>query len=166
MIEDIAPTIAVVPETIPAIAAVAEADEEDLPAAQPGGEAAQLQAAVVEALFAAKGQTNAAEKMEDAEWTIANGELRVQTDLSPAMLKMLLRAETEAIIKTTLRSKDAGGLRFVPLPIDKTKPAAEKKSNKAPRAGSVQSAAMEHPIVQEAQRLFRAEITSVRDLRK
>lgn len=161
VIEDIAPSIQAVSAPV-----TVEADEEAIPAAEAGSEAAQLQAAVVEALFAAKGQTNAAEKMDDAEWTISSGEIRVQTDLSPAMLKMLLRPETEAIIKTTLRAKDAGSLRFVPLPVDKTKAPVEKKSNKPPRAGSVQSAAMEHPIVQEAQRLFRAEITSVRDLRK
>lgn len=157
VIEDIAPTITPALETTP------EPDEEP---ASAGSEAAQLQTAVVEALFAAKGQTNAAEKLEEAEWIISGSELRIQTDLSPAMLKMLIRPETDAIIKTTLRSKDAAGLKTVFLPADKTKPAAEKKSSKPPRAGSVQSMALEHPIVQEAQKLFRAEVTTVRDLRK
>ncbi|MBS1815977.1 MAG: DNA polymerase III subunit gamma/tau [Acidobacteria bacterium] len=160
IIEDMAASIAPVADVISA------PDEEALPPAEVGSEADQLRAAVVEALFATKNQTNAAEKLDDAEWTVVGGELRVQTDLSPAMLKMMIRPETDAIIKSTLRSKDAAGLKIVFLPVDKTKPAAEKKSNKPARTGSVQAMALEHPIVQEAQKLFRAEVTTVRDLRK
>jgi DNA polymerase-3 subunit gamma/tau len=44
-------------------------------------------------------------------------------------------------------------------------PAAQKKT-RAPRSGSVQAKALEHPMVQQAQKLFQAEIQTVIDLRE
>ena len=60
---------------------------------------------------------------------------------------------------------DAGatGLKLVLVPGVKTANAAKKA--KAPKTGSVQAKAMEHPVVQRAQTLFNAEIRNVIDLR-
>lgn len=150
-----------VAEAVPSMPPIPASEDESAP----DSEAEQLRTAVTEALFAASNQTSAAEKLEDSEWSIAAGELRVQTDLSPAMLKTIFRPETEALIKQALKAKDVGGLKLVLLPADKSKPKAEK-ATKTARAGSVQALASEHPIVQRAQQLFKAEITTVRDLRK
>ena len=143
----------------------ATADPESQPEQTPGTEADQLRNAVLEALFAIKNQISAAEKLEDADWTIANGELRIQTDMSPTLLKLAVNAGTEQLIKATLRAKDAAGLRLVLLTADPASRPTEKKERPA-REGSVQSLAMNHPTVQQAQKLFNAEVTNVRDLRK
>ena len=148
-----------------AVTELPTADPESQPKSEVGGEADQLRSAALEALFAAKGQTSAAERLEDADWVIADGELRIQTDINPATLKLLVRAETEQIIKGALRAKDAAGLRLVILPADPAVKLSEKKAKPA-REGSVQSLAMNHPTVQQAQKLFNAEVTNVRDLRK
>jgi DNA polymerase-3 subunit gamma/tau len=46
-----------------------------------------------------------------------------------------------------------------------TATATEKKKPRAAKTGSAQAKAMEHPVVQQAQRLFNAEIRNVIDLR-
>ena len=57
----------------------------------------------------------------------------------------------------------AGSLKLVLLPGAAT---AVEKKQRAAKTGSVQAKAMEHPIVQQAQRLFQAEIRNVIDLRE
>jgi DNA polymerase-3 subunit gamma/tau len=121
---------------------------------------APLQRSVVQALAAA-GQGSAADAMGDAIWTLADGELRIQTELSKTMLPVVLNSEAEKIARATLR-EIAGALKFVLLP-GAARPAAQKKP-KVARAGSAQAKAQEHPMVQEAQKLFGAEIQTVIDL--
>src|SRR6266702_2868130 len=143
-----APTPVVLPPTLPQTISIA------------AGAADDPQRAVVEALSAAK-LTSAADAMADAEWTIANGEATVQTELSKTMLPVVMNAEAEKIVRAALR--DAGILKFNPLP-GAAAPAAAKKARPA-RSGSVQAKALEHPMVQQAQKLFSAEIQTVIDLR-
>lgn len=125
--------------------------------------ATDLQAAAVEALFAAKTHNSAAEQLEETTWTLADGEVRIQTSLSKQLMGTIFRPEVEAIIKGALRNKGvtATKLIFQPGNLD-TKPKAPKK----PRTGSAQAKALEHPTVQAAQRLFNAEVTNVFDLRR
>lgn len=129
----------------------------------PSGETAALQAAAVEALFAAKSHNSAAEQLEETTWTLAEGEIRIQTSLSKQLMGTIFRPEVEAIIKGALRSHGATGLRvvFVPGNLD-TKPKAPRKA----RTGTAQAKALEHPTVQAAQKLFKAEVTNVFDLRR
>jgi DNA polymerase-3 subunit gamma/tau len=122
-----------------------------------------LQKASVDALKKAKNQDTAADALGDAEWAVAGGEVRVQTELSKTMLPMVINADAEKLIKAALRDAGAGALKLVLLPGVKSATAAKKP--KAAKAGSVQAMAMEHPIVQRAQTLFNAEIQSVIDLR-
>ena len=142
--------------------------EADPESTQPGTgspptEAAQLQAAAVEALFAAKKQNSAAEQLEETTWTITDGELRIQTNLSKQLLGTIFRPEVENLIKSALRAKGAGGLRLTLLPGNlEDKP----KKPRTPRTGSAQAKALEHPTVQAAQKLFNAEVTNVFDLRR
>ncbi len=121
---------------------------------------AAMQRAVVEALAGA-GQGSAADAMGDATWTLAGGEVRVQTELSKTMLPVVINPDAEKIARAKVREL-AGAVKMVMLP-GAAKPAAEKKARVA-RAGSAQAKAMEHPMVQEAQKLFGAEIQTVIDL--
>ena len=126
-------------------------------------DAAQLQAAAVEALFETKKHNSAAEQLEESTWTLGDGEVRIATTLSKQLMGTIFRPEVEAIIKSALRQRGLSSVRlmFVPAALD-DKPKVPKK----PRTGSAQAKALDHPTVQAAQKLFNAEITSVFDLRK
>ncbi len=123
-----------------------------------------LQKASVAALISAKSQETAADAMADAEWVVTEGEVRVQTEISKTMLPMVINAEAEKLIRNTLRNAGAGALKLVLLP--GAKKAEGEKKMRAPKSGSAQAKAMEHPIVQRAQTLFNAEIRTVIDLRE
>ena len=139
------------------------ASDAAVPTTPQAAEVSLLQSAAVEALFAAKTHTSAAEQLSEATWTIAEGELRIQTSLSKAMVTTLFRPEVEAIVKVALRENGVIGLRLIFLPgAPQTKTAAPRK----PRTGSAQAKALDHPTVQAAQRLFNAEVTNVVDLRR
>jgi DNA polymerase-3 subunit gamma/tau len=125
--------------------------------------AESLQKAAVDALSAAKNQDTPADTLDNAEWTVTDGEVRVQTDLSKTMLPMVVNSEAEKLVKNALRDAGAGALKLVLLPGTKT--AAATKKPRAAKSGSAQAKAMEHPIVQRAQTLFNAEIQTVIDLR-
>jgi len=122
-----------------------------------------LQGLAVDALSAAKNQDTAADALADAEWTVKDGELRVQTDLSKTMLPMVINGEAEKLVKNALRDAGAAALKLVLLP--GVKSAASTKKPRAAKSGSAQAKAMDHPIVQRAQTLFNAEIRTVIDLR-
>jgi DNA polymerase-3 subunit gamma/tau len=119
------------------------------------------QQAVVDALAAAR-LSSAADAIADAVWTIANGEATVQTQLSAKMLPVVINAEADKIVRATLRK--AGILNVTLLP-GATEPTGAAKKPRTPRTGSVQAKALEHPMVQQAQKLFQAEIQTVIDLR-
>jgi DNA polymerase III subunit gamma/tau len=132
---------------------------------QPSGlhSAEALQKAAVDALTGARSQDTAADALSDAEWTVVDGEVRVQTELSKTMLPMVVNAEAEKLIKAALQKAGGGTLKLLLLP--GVKVAAAPKKPRAAKSGSAQAMAMEHPIVQRAQTLFNAEIQSVIDLR-
>jgi DNA polymerase-3 subunit gamma/tau len=123
------------------------------------GNAADLQRLVIEALSAAK-QGAAADAMGDANWTVTDGEATVQTDISKTMLPVVMNPEAEKVTRVTLRG--AGVMKLSLLP-GAAKATTEKKP-KVIRSGSAQAKAMEHPMVQQAQKLFDAEIQTVIDL--
>jgi DNA polymerase-3 subunit gamma/tau len=146
-------------------AAIAEVSVATVPAdLQPSSNhsAEALQQAATDALSGSKGQDTAADALADAEWTVANGEVRVQTEVSKAMLSMVINAEAEKILKAALRDAGAGALKLVLLPGVKT---VAVKKPRAAKSGSAQAKAMEHPVVQRAQTLFNAEVRTVIDLR-
>ncbi len=119
-----------------------------------------VQKAAVDALQSAR-QSSAADALDDAAWTLLDGEARVQTELSPTMLPAVLNPEAEKIVRTVLRS--LGILKLALLPGASTLKAIQKKPRTV-RSGSAQAKAREHPIVQQAQKLFNAEIQTVIDL--
>jgi DNA polymerase-3 subunit gamma/tau len=140
-------------------AAVFETAAASVPAVA-GDNVEAAQQAAVEALNTAR-QVSASDAMGDAVWSVANGEATVQTELSKMMLPVVMNAEAEKIAREALRRVGIGKLVLLP---GAAAPAAKKKARQA-RGGSVQAKAMEHPMVQQAQKLFGAEIQTVIDLR-
>jgi DNA polymerase-3 subunit gamma/tau len=122
-----------------------------------------LQSTLAAALAANKGQTSAAEQIEDAELTLTTDTLTIQTTLSKTMLPVLINADAERILKSTLRDH-APGLKLVLLPGAPAAASAPKKP-RAAASGSAAELAEKHPVVQEAKRLFSAEISNIIDLR-
>ncbi len=164
----VAPTASVVPVEVappPAAEAAPAAIEVAPPApealAEASSESAVLQRTVIEALQAAK-QASAADAMEDATFTLLNGEARIQMQLSKTMLPHVINPDAERITKAALRTLDV--MKYVLLPGAGTASAAAAKKPRAAKSGSAQAKAMEHPMVQQARRLFDAEIQTVIDL--
>jgi DNA polymerase-3 subunit gamma/tau len=143
---------------------VAPVVETAKPAAIGSQDVGVFQKAVVEALQGAGKQGTAADAFDDAEWTVEGGELRVQMLVSKAMLPMVVNPEAEKIARAALRENGAGALKLVLLPGSGATAAAVKKP-RAAKVGSAEDLAAKHPVVQEAQRLFNAEIRNVIDLR-
>lgn len=162
-----APAAILEPDIIPVLEAVAEAEPPaPQPAATPSAptqSAENFQRIATEALAGAKSQGTAADALADAEWTLAGDEIRVQTELSKTMLGMVINAEADRIVRSALRTAGFGQLKLVLLPGTANASAAAKKP-KAAKTGSAQAKAMDHPVVQQAQRLFNAEIRNVIDL--
>jgi DNA polymerase-3 subunit gamma/tau len=169
-----APMAVAAPVVVPRMAAVSEPDVaappvvevrkvEDTADVQPSSlhSAEALQETAIGALSGVRNQDSAVDALSDAEWTVADGEVRVQTELSKTMLPMVINAEAEKLVKAALLG--AGGFKLVLLPGVKVEGAAKKKP-KAAKTGSAQAKALEHPVVQRAQTLFNAEIRSVIDL--
>ena len=147
------PSPVAVPEPLPV--------EEPVPVAAPvvSADAQAAQRAAVEALGAQK-QASAADAIGDAVFTLAESEARIQTELSKTMLPVVLNPEAEKILRAALREHGFGKVTLLP---GAARAAAERKP-KVARSGSAQAKAMEHPMVQEAQKLFGAEIQTVIDL--
>jgi DNA polymerase-3 subunit gamma/tau len=123
-----------------------------------------LQSALVAALAAVKGQQSASEQIEEATLKLNDNTLEIHTTLSKTMLPVILNADAERTLKTAMRESNAGsiGLKLIPgVP-----PAvAGVKKPRAAASGSAAELAEKHPMVQEARRLFSAEISNVIDLR-
>jgi DNA polymerase-3 subunit gamma/tau len=153
------------PVAVPTPAPVAIAEPDPITAAAPASSAHDLDAASEAACSALEAQkhTSAAHELADSTWAIAGKDLRIQTAQPASLLPMIFNAEAERIIKSALRANGLGTLKLVILPADPA--AAPDKKARAPRSGSVQARAAEHPLVQQAQKLFNAEIRTVMDLR-
>jgi DNA polymerase-3 subunit gamma/tau len=151
--------------TLQAVAQAEASEDESRSNVQPDSlhSAEELQRVAIDALLAAKNHATPADALADAEWTVAEGEIRVQTELSKTMLPLVINPDVEKLVKAALRDSGAGALRLVLLP--GVKSATNTKKPRAAKSGSVQAKAMEHPIVQRAQTLFNAEIRNVIDLR-
>ena len=122
-----------------------------------------LQTAAIEALTAAKSQGSAADAIADSTFTLSADTLTIQTDLSKTMLPVVLNPDAEKLLRTAIQQASPTPIKLTILPT--TGQAKAEKKARAPRSGSAQAKAMEHPIVQRAQSLFHAEIRNVIDLR-
>jgi DNA polymerase-3 subunit gamma/tau len=147
------------PQLVPSIAPAAT---DSSPA---GLDLERLQSALVSALAAIKGQQSASEQIEESTLKLNGNTLEIYTTLSKTMLPVVLNADAERTMKTVLREANAGTLTLKLVPGAPVANAGPKKARQA-ASGSVAEMAEKHPMVQEARRLFSAEISNVIDLRE
>ena len=146
------------PQLVPSISAVAAESslgELDLEA---------LQSALVSALAAVKGQQSASEQVEESTLKLNGNTLELHTTLSKTMLPVILNDAAEKTMKAVLRDQ-AETLTLKLFPGVAAAIAGVRKARVA-ASGSVAEMAEKHPMVQEARRLFSAEISNVIDLRE
>ena len=171
---DAAPTGSVIP--FPTASAqpqgLVEPQAEDSPAKAPVVEATPalppsdlsvetVQQAIVSAL-AQQGHASASQLVSTARFTLEATSLRVEVPgIGKKMLALTVNAAAEKIIKQELQ-RLGGPSRFMVIPGEGV---AATSAVAAPAAGSIQQAALEHPMVQKAKEIFNAEVRSVVDLR-
>ena len=141
--------------------ALAKAPEaEPIPANETNVE--RMREAAVAAL-AAGGHNSAALLLGSGTWALAGTTLRIEVPgMKKKMLELTVNQAAEKIIRQELQ-KIGAPARFMVVPGEGT--AAAPASTPVP-AGSVQEAAMAHPLVKRAQEIFHAEVRSVVDLRQ
>jgi DNA polymerase-3 subunit gamma/tau len=109
-----------------------------------------------------EGHGTASVLLASGNWTQQGDTIQVEVAIKRMMLSLTMNADAEKICKNAMRAIGATQkLAFVP-----------GEGNRAPASkpaiaitGSIQSAALENPLVQKAKDLFRGEIRSVLDLR-
>jgi len=118
--------------------------------------------AVVTAL-AAQGHATASQLLGTGSWKIDGASLRIEVPgMGKKMLALTVNAAAEKIIRQELQNLGAP-TRFLVVPGEGSTAAPAAA---APAAGSVEEAALVHPMVQRAREIFHAEVRSVVDLRK
>ncbi|MDE3149716.1 MAG: DNA polymerase III subunit gamma/tau [Acidobacteriota bacterium] len=126
-------------------------------------DAESLRNAIVSALDAA-GHGSASQLLGSGAWTIEGSGLRIEVaNMSKKMLGLTVNAAAEKMIRQELQRLGAP-TRFLVVPGAGAASAAPVGA--APPAGSVQQAALAHPLVQRAKEIFKAEVRSVVDLRQ
>jgi DNA polymerase-3 subunit gamma/tau len=135
------------------------------PATQPAG-APSLEAVrhAVGSALVNEGHESAAQLLGAGEWTLEGSSLRIEVPgMGKKMLALTINAAAEKIIRHELQRLGASP-RFMVVP--GSGPAATGIAvSVAPLAGSIQEAALIHPLVQRAKEIFNAEVRSVIDLR-
>ncbi|MBW8870485.1 MAG: hypothetical protein JF563_06880 [Acidobacteriales bacterium] len=155
------------PVVVSASATVAEPDPvletQVPPLASPAGalDSEAAKQAIVAAL-AQQGHASASQLMSTARFTLEATSLRIEVPgIGKKMLALTVNTAAEKIVKQEMQ-RLGGPARFMVIPgegVAATTPLA------APAAGSIQQAALEHPMVQRAKEIFNAEVRSVVDLR-
>ena len=121
----------------------------------------EVRKALVTAL-AQQGHDSASQLLSTARLTLEATNLRIEVPgIGKKMLSLTVNAVAEKIIRQELQ-KLGGPARFMVIPGEGV---ASTSAITAPAAGSIQQAALEHPMVQRAKEIFNAEVRSVVDLR-
>ncbi|HEY1804728.1 MAG TPA: DNA polymerase III subunit gamma/tau [Terracidiphilus sp.] len=122
----------------------------------------QVRQSVVAAL-ASSGHSSAAQLLGGGAWALDAGAVRVNVPgMGKKMLSLTVNAAAEKIIRTELQKLGAPS-RFLVSGDGAAAPAA---ATPVVVSGSVQEAALAHPLVKRAQEIFNAEVRSVVDLRQ
>jgi DNA polymerase-3 subunit gamma/tau len=121
----------------------------------------KLRDAVTQALHD-KGHETASALLRGGQWTVTDGSITVLVAVKKTMLSLTMNPEAERIARTALQQAGSNA-RLVVLPGD----GSASPAPPAPHAakGSIQSHALDNPLVKQAQELFRAEVRDVLDLR-
>ena len=126
-----------------------------------GPTADAVQQAIIAALAEA-GHASASTLLSTARFTLEATSLRIEVPgMGKKMLALTVNAAAEKIIKQEMQ-RLGGPPRFMVIPGEGV---ASTSSVSAPVEGSIQQAALEHPMVQRAKEIFNAEVRSVVDLR-
>ena len=135
------------------------------PPAPPAGADRPTHEAVQQAIvsnLAQNGHASASQLISTARFTLEATSLRIEVPgIGKKMLALTVNAAAEKIIKQELQ-RLGGPARFMVIPGEGV---ASTSAVAAPVAGSIQQAALEHPMVQRAKEIFNAEVRSVVDLR-
>ncbi len=121
----------------------------------------KLRDAVTQALHE-KGHETASALLRGGQWTLTEGGITVLVAVKKTMLSLTMNPEAERIARTALQQAGSNA-KLVVLPGG----GSASPAPPAPHAakGSVQSHALDNPLVKQAQELFRAEVRDVLDLR-
>uniref|UniRef100_A0A7V4XQF1 DNA polymerase III subunit gamma/tau n=1 Tax=Acidobacterium capsulatum TaxID=33075 RepID=A0A7V4XQF1_9BACT len=109
-----------------------------------------------------EGHGTASVLLSSGNWTQQGDTIQVEVAIKRMMLSLTMNAEAEKICKNAMRSIGATQ-KLVFVPGEGNRSAGSKPAIAI--TGSIQSAALENPLVQKAKELFRGEIRSVLDLR-
>jgi len=124
----------------------------------------RIRDAVIAALDSG-GHNTAAVLLANGEWREKNDQIEVEVGVRKTMLTLTMNAEAEKISRDALRSIGVRRkLAFIP-----GEGAAQPENAGAPKAaavGTIHAVALDHPLVQQAQKLFNADVRSVLDLRE
>jgi DNA polymerase-3 subunit gamma/tau len=116
----------------------------------------------VGATLVKEGHASAARLLGSASWTIDGANLRIEVPgVGKKMLSLTVNAAADKIIRQELQ-RLGGPSRFMVVPGE----GVAQTPVAAPVAGSIQEAALAHPLVQRAKELFKAEVRGVVDLRQ
>jgi DNA polymerase-3 subunit gamma/tau len=109
-----------------------------------------------------KGHETASALLRAGQWSLNGDTITVAVAVRKTMLSLTMNPEAERIARTALQAAGIGA-RLVVVPGD----GSVSLSSAAPAVanGSIQSQALENPLVKQAQELFRAEVRSILDLR-
>jgi DNA polymerase-3 subunit gamma/tau len=109
------------------------------------------------------GHNSAAQLLGSSAWNLDGANLRIEAPgMGKKMLALTVNPAAEKIIRQELQRLGAP-TRFLIVPGNAA--TAGPTITAAPMAGSIQEAALAHPLVQKAKEIFHAEVRSVVDLR-
>ncbi len=112
-----------------------------------------------------EGHHTAAALLSAGNWTDAGNAIQVEVAIKKTMLGLTMNAEAEKISRNALRASGFNQKFNVISSETGLKDAASKApAERKPTSGSAQGRALSHPLVQQAQELFGAEVRSVMDL--
>jgi DNA polymerase-3 subunit gamma/tau len=143
--------LAIAPQTSPASSASVESIRHS------------IGSALVEA-----GHVSAAQLLGAGMWSLDGASLRIEVaGMGKKMLALTVNAAAEKIIRQELQRLGAPS-RFLVVPGEVNGQSAGQPAAAmaAPIAGSIQETALNHPLVQRAREIFKAEVRSVVDLRQ
>jgi DNA polymerase-3 subunit gamma/tau len=116
----------------------------------------------VAAALETAGHNAAALLLMGGKWSEKGGNIEVEVSTRKTMLDLTMNAEAEKICRDALRG--IGVLKK--LSFVSGQGAQIENPPKLRASGSIQAAALDHPLVKQAQELFQAEVRSVLDLRE
>jgi DNA polymerase III subunit gamma/tau len=111
-----------------------------------------------------KGHETASALLRAGEWSVSEGSntITVLVAVKKTMLSLTMNPEAERIARTALQQAGSSA-KLIVLPGDGSASPAPPAAHAA--KGTIQSHALDNPLVKQAQELFRAEVRSILDLR-